>query len=47
MKKKRKMTSEERRAELARREDLTRRLQERIDYYRARVAATERRQDTA
>jgi hypothetical protein len=41
--KRRKMTPEERQAELARREDLTKRLQERIDYYRARVAEADRR----
>ena len=35
----RKMSSEERAAELRLREDLTRRLQERIEYHRARLAA--------
>jgi hypothetical protein len=46
-KKRRKMTPEERQAELARRDDLTRRLQERIDYYRAKVAEADRRAEGA
>lgn len=44
MKKRKKMTPEERAAELRRREPLTRKLQERIDYYRAKIAAAEREQ---
>jgi hypothetical protein len=42
MKKKRKRTPEERAAELARREDLTRRLQAAIEHYR--VLAEQRRE---
>jgi hypothetical protein len=39
--KRKKQTPEERRAELARRAELTKRLQQRIDYYRAKIAAAE------
>ena len=44
MAKKRRKTPEEREAELRRRDDLTRRLQERIDYHRARLAEADRRE---
>jgi hypothetical protein len=40
----RKMSREERAAEILRREDLTRRLQERIEYHRSRLEAVERGQ---
>lgn len=43
--KKRKTTAEERAAELRRRDDLTRRLQERIDYHKTRLAAADGAQD--
>ena len=43
--KKRKTTADERAAELRRRDDLTRRLQERIDYHKARLAAADGAQD--
>jgi hypothetical protein len=39
------MSREERAAELRRRDDLTRRLQERIDYHKARLEAADRAQD--
>jgi hypothetical protein len=42
--KKRKMTAEEWADELRRREDLTRRLQERIAYHEARLAASDEAQ---
>ncbi len=45
--KKRNLTPEERAAERARRDELTQRLQERMEYWRARVAAANARHDTA
>jgi hypothetical protein len=41
----RKMSREERAAELTRRDDLTRRLQARIEYHRARLETLERGQE--